>query len=108
MEERKAARDTAFRVLGDGYRRRLLHLLYEADPGERLEVAPSDLAVEEDDVDAVTARLYHVHLPKLADAGYLGWDGGDLVVWRGPRFEEVAPVVEALVAHGDGLLGDGQ
>ena len=40
--------------------------------------------------------LQHNHLPKLADFGFIEWETEPLVAYRGPRFEEVAVVFEAL------------
>jgi len=47
--------------------------------------------------------LCHVHLPKLADRGYVDWDRETGEVCRGPRFEEIAAVLELLDEHADAL-----
>lgn len=66
--------DTTFSLLADGQRRRVLAYLSEMQ-GETADVG--DLAEHvADEVDrrrALTA-LYHVHLPKLADAGVVEYD----------------------------------
>jgi hypothetical protein len=79
--------DTYLRLLADERKRRLLYDLFEAD-GSPVPVDPDD----EDD----RARLYHVHLPKLADAELIDWDPRDDLAVRGPRFDEVIPLLEAI------------
>lgn len=41
-------------------------------------------------------RLYHLHLPKLEEAGYIDWDPDSGRVSRGPNFSEVEPLVRFL------------
>ncbi|WP_436928578.1 DUF7344 domain-containing protein [Halosimplex halobium] len=41
-------------------------------------------------------RLYHVDLPKLDAEDLVDWERGSEVVRRGPRFEEVEPVLDTL------------
>ena len=40
--------------------------------------------------------LYHIHAPKLADAGYIEWDSDTDTVSKGPKFSEVEPLVRLL------------
>ncbi|ELY62142.1 hypothetical protein C493_00965 [Natronolimnohabitans innermongolicus JCM 12255] len=39
---------------------------------------------------------HHVHLPKLADYDLIEWHRGICCVERGPRFDEVRPLLEQL------------
>lgn len=41
-------------------------------------------------------ELYHIHLPKLAEWEFIDWETDPLRGSRGPRFDEVATVFEAL------------
>lgn len=41
-------------------------------------------------------RLYHRHLPKLANSGYINWDSLTGTVSTGPKFSEVEPLVQLL------------
>lgn len=50
-----------------------------------------------DGVDDDLLRLHHVHLPKLAGYGFVEWSPGAGLVAKGPRFDEVRPVLELLV-----------
>lgn len=83
--------DAYFEALGDRQRRRVLLSLLRT--GE----SPVDAArvVETGDVDE-TIPLYHVHLPKLADCGVVAWERGTPLVERGPSFEEIRPILEAI------------
>ena len=44
-------------------------------------------------------ELYHRHLPMLADMKFVEWKTEPFVAARGPRFDEVAVVFEALHAE---------
>lgn len=70
--------DEVFGALADERRRLTLAYLRAIDGsvpipelGERLVAADR---VETSDKDDVVTALYHVHVPKLADAGLLEWD----------------------------------
>lgn len=47
--------------------------------------------------------LYHNHLPKLAEAGYIEWDPDTGEISEGPRFDEVEPLLELIERHADEL-----
>lgn len=49
--------------------------------------------------------LHHVHLPKLAHAGYIEWDRDSNVVARGPRYNEIEPLLELLREHSTECFG---
>ena len=55
------------------------------------------------DVEILRHELYHHHLPMLADGGFVEWRREPFVAFRGPRFEEVAAVFEALHATATAL-----
>lgn len=104
-DERTRALDRAFEVLGHRDRRRVLFaVLDRTDSGEEEAEVAVDDAVGGD--DRIGARLYHVHLPKLAAAGYLAWDADRGVVAPGPSFQEIAPVVR-LLRENRGALPEG-
>jgi DNA-binding transcriptional ArsR family regulator len=50
-------------------------------------------------VDKDTLRTYHVHLPELAESGLVEWDRDANHVTRGPRFDDVKPLLEFLEDH---------
>ncbi len=55
------------------------------------------------DPEQLRMELYHKHLPVLAEHGFIEWEEDPLVAERGPRFEEVAAVFEALHAHAESM-----
>jgi len=48
------------------------------------------------DPDVLCVELYHAHLPMLAEMGFITWETDPLVASRGPQFDEVAVVLDAL------------
>lgn len=64
----------------------------------------SDLMVRgEHDGRAVQVELVHNHLPKLAEAGYVDWDRETGAISKGPRFDEIEPLLELMETHADEL-----
>lgn len=87
--------DEYLRLLADAQRRRLLRALLDDDSGS--------VPVEQDDKHAY-ARLHHFHLPKLERAGLVDWNRRGGTVARGPAFDEIVPLLEAL----DDVTGEGE
>ncbi|WP_436911418.1 DUF7344 domain-containing protein [Halosimplex marinum] len=98
-----------FGLLADDRRRRLLVLLSE---GESVDVP--DAALDRGGPSAsgcsgerprtgppsprrAEIRLRHVDLPKLSAAGLVEWEREDDTVRRGPRFDEIEPLLTVLV-----------
>lgn len=79
-------------------RRRILVALHETTPREMHEFVPDDSTGDE-----FRVALYHNHLPHLADAGFVEWDREAETISRGPRYDELVPLVEWLLAYRDGL-----
>jgi hypothetical protein len=46
--------------------------------------------------DVLRTELIHVHLPVLEENGFITWGTDPFVASRGPRFNEVAVVFDAL------------
>lgn len=95
--------DVALDALSHVYRRRLL---IELRVTEEVTLAEDRRLVANGgdvDPDMVHQHLFHVHLPKLAENGYIEWDRESDVVRAGDRFEEIAPMLELLDAHADEL-----
>lgn len=92
-------------ALADVQRRKLLLALLEHNPQDDAPV----LVVDSDrDADAVErlVTMNHVHLPKLADLGFIEWDSERHEVKKGPNFDEIRPLLELLDAHEDELPDD--
>jgi len=79
-------------------RRRLLFALLECDEGsEQFALVPDGGRFDPDEEFRLSMK--HVHLPKLADLGYVDWDRESDTVTRGPQFDAVEPLLEVLYAH---------
>lgn len=52
--------------------------------------------LEIDDVDKESIRLYHNHLPKLVDYGFIEWNRDENKVQKGPKFDEIRPLLVLL------------
>ena len=88
--------DELFDVLSNSSRRRILTALVDADPRAEPEFGIAEFA-RDDRRDDDLARLHHTHLPKLDDAGVIEWNRHSQTIERGPRFDDIAPLVELLL-----------
>jgi hypothetical protein len=93
-------------VLRHQHRRRLLVALSKANPRARDELASKNIADDNDDLELLKQELYHVHLPKLEAFEFISWDHEADIITRGPRFEEILPLLELMSAHEDELPDD--
>jgi predicted transcriptional regulator len=48
-------------------------------------------------------QMTHVHLPKLADYGFIEWNRDTNEVSKGANFAEIRPLLELLDAHANEL-----
>jgi hypothetical protein len=87
----RAPIDELFRLLADPRRREILLTLARNTGGVDVGSLAGGPAPERSRV-----ALHHVHLPKLAGAGYVEWAPGDSTVARGPRFDAAESVLELL------------
>lgn len=92
--------DDALDALAHVQRRRLLTALLEHESQAVSPVADSEGAADRDCV-----ALRHIHLPKLASAGFVDWDRERGEVSRGPAFEDIRPLLELLIEHEGALPG---
>ncbi len=85
-------------VLAHADRRRILTALSTGSPE-----SVSSLEIEElkrQNGGLSRAELYHQHLPKLEDGGFVMWDQDAGRVERGPSFSSIEPLLEFVVAEG--------
>lgn len=85
-----------FEALSAAPRRRLVGALLEVGPGDAVHLPAAATPPDGGDADGLRAALYHRHLPALAEAGFVDWETDPLVAVRGPDFEVVADVLEAV------------
>lgn len=92
--------DGQFRLLADDRRRALLAVLDPdgppvalADLARQLAALESESATDSEgrlaDARRISRSLYHVHVPKLADAGVVSFDADRRTVATGPNFDAV-------------------
>lgn len=93
---------TLFECLRAKPRRRLLTRLTAYQPGETVHF--TDVRANEAAPDTpVHAEYVHLHLPKLAAAGYIRWDEQSHEISQGPRFPEIEPFIEFVQTHSEQL-----
>jgi DNA-binding transcriptional ArsR family regulator len=102
--------DELFEILSNGHRRRVLVALRDHNPQDEDEITSASVAGEDDGsdeaLDRLRTELNHIHLPKLNDAGFVDWDPDSGTITRGPRDEEVEPLLELMDEHADELPDD--
>jgi len=86
-------------------RRKLLVALLDHNPQDDTPVVIAD---SERDADAVErlVTMQHLHLPKLADYEFIEWNKDTHEVTKGPKFDEIRPLLELLATHEDELPAD--
>lgn len=97
--------DQMFDALKHPYRRRILMHLSEYNSGED-EFPIEDIVTGGNDPELLTAELYHVHFPKLSEAGYIDWNEDDETVGPGPNFGEIALLLRLMTENQDDLPGE--
>lgn len=95
----------ALEALRKPQRRRIVVLLAEDSPRDVSELLP-DQFPDVDSSERYRTMLYHLHLPKLADLGYVEWAPHSGTVRRGPRFDEVRALVDLLQDSQNGSRAD--
>ena len=88
----EAIRNRLFDALSNGQRRRILFTLLEREDLVNIDSPPD--GVEDRHSAAVERR--HVHLPKLAEYGFIEWDRQANAVTRGPQFAEIEPMLRVV------------
>ena len=86
--------DEAFGALSNATRRRVLEVLHECDSPIDLDALPDKSGIYEKPPESFEIALYHNHLPKLDDTGFIDWDREQGTVAKGPRFDEARPLLD--------------
>jgi len=94
---------TALSALGDPYRRQLLLALTEHNPQDDDDVDPLDLVAEKDEPSVLNTELVHIHLPKLEDMGYITWNRTTNKISKGPKWDDIAPLLQLIYNHQEEL-----
>jgi hypothetical protein len=97
----------ALNALSNPYRRQLLLALRNHNPQDADDTDPLNVAADRpEDVEALQTELFHVHLPKLAEMGFIEWDQETNEISKGPRWDEIAPLLRLISNHRDELPKD--
>jgi len=99
----------SFEVLSHQYPRRILMAVARQSPLNEDDIVSESVGdVHEKDgaVETLQLQLYHKHLPKLAESGFINWDRNSDTITRGSRFEEIEPVLRLMHDHQGELLED--
>ena len=94
--------DEQLSVLSNRHRRRLLMALAQRTPQPDC-LDPSRTLVTDGGDEDQTIAIQHVHLPKLANHGFIDWDQDAQSVTTGPQFGEIEPLLTVLSENQDVL-----
>ncbi|MFC7131810.1 MULTISPECIES: DUF7344 domain-containing protein [Salinibaculum] len=86
--------DKTFDALAHEQRRTLLLDILESNPQDAGVELPTGESAPTDAERRVWISMYHSHLPKLEDYGYIEWNRDAQEVVKGPQFEEIRPLLE--------------
>jgi len=92
-------------ALASVQRRKLLLALLAENPQDDTPAVIGDSDSETDAVERLV-EMQHVHLPKLVEYGFIEWDKEANEVIKGPKFDEIRPLLELLDDHEDELPDD--
>jgi len=99
--------DSVLDVLANRYRRRVLVALLEHNPQDEDDPQiPDDLELADEELETLRIHMTHTHLPKLEEAEFIEWDRDSNSVRKGPRFDEIQPLLELMRDHADELPAD--
>ncbi|MGQ4555611.1 DUF7344 domain-containing protein [Halobellus sp. GM3] len=94
--------DYALDALSHICRRRLLFELYEeVNSGEGESINYTGIPLLRTERRRIL--LHHAHLPKLEELGYINWKEGEQTIQKGPRWDEIEPLLELIYSHLDEL-----
>lgn len=83
-------------------RRQIIGSLLEAPPDRVLSLPEAaNMPEYRLDPEELQLNLVHHHLPLMAEYGFIEWQNTPLAVERGPAFEQVAAVLQAIDAYDD-------
>jgi len=89
------ALDTQLEVVASGQRRELLCSLLERSPQDD---GTGRVPTRGEEKRRLT-EMVHCHLPKLASTALVTWDRDTGRVSRGPKFDDIRPLLALLEAH---------
>lgn len=97
--------NTVFEMLANDHRRHLLFALLDHNPQQEVQ-KPDGITLDGVEREKIQVEMYHMHLPKLEDAGLIHWNRDDQQVEKGSVFEKIRPLLESLRENADKIPGD--
>lgn len=94
--------DDALDALAHNQRRTFLFALLDHSPQDDFPVKLATFDDEGETLEHLT-EMHHVHLPKLADYGFIDWNPQTHEVAKGPKLDEIKPLLELLADNEDEL-----
>ena len=95
--------DRALRAMANPYRRQLLVALLDHNPQDDDDLDPLDITSGAGEPKVLKIELVHNHLPLLEELGCIAWDRDTNEISKGPRWTEVAPLIELIHDHREEL-----
>lgn len=95
--------DQALSALSETARRRVLLAITEDSPRQQETFETGKFAPASPDRETTRMELYHQHLPRLDETGYIDWEEDTGRVGRGADFDEIRPLLDLLDDHPDKL-----
>jgi len=98
-----------FEALANKYCRQLLVALLAENPQHDEDLDPLNLLLEgqdEADLDIDSAELQHLHLPKLAEMGFIEWDSESGTIATGENWGGIEPLLRLIRDNQDQLPDD--
>lgn len=102
-EQREKVVNDILDALSNPYRRQLLVALLDHNPQDGSDRDPLDVLSEGDDAEVLETELVHNHLPKLDDMGYISWGRDNNNISKGPKWDEIAPLLKLIHDNRDEL-----
>jgi hypothetical protein len=95
-------RDEQLAILANTHRRQLLTALMQTSSHDT-RLSPPETGLTDGGTQREAVAMHHIHLPKLADYGYIDWDREAHTVEKGPQFEDIKPLLTVLNEHAPSL-----
>lgn len=95
---RRSPDERVFEAMRHRYRRHLLIAMGQDDPPPDDDIDPLTVVPTEERSSATVIRreLYHNHLPKLDEMGFIEWDPGAGKISKGSNWDDVEPLVRVI------------
>lgn len=98
--------DAVFSALAHSIRRDVLSMIVARNPRKGGEFESDDLVESSGEPERHYLELYHNHLPRLDEAGFIEWNQETDTILKGPNFEGIRPLIELVQDHEDELPED--